>query len=280
MSNQPMQHDSEDSTVQLGVGANYRWLLKEGHVDMAMPMSTPLRVDIHAEPQSITVDLKRSALIVVDMQNDFCAAGGWCDHLGTDLTPERAPIDPLNRLLPVLRGAGVPIIWLNWGNRPDHANLEPPVLHVFKKTVAAAGIGEPVPGRGSPLLEKNSWGAAVVDGLEPLPGDVHVDKFRISGFWDTPLDSILRNLGVKTIFFAGVNLDQCVLHTLTDANFNGYGCVLLEDCCGTTSPAFCTESTLWNVKKIFGFVTQSNEVISGVKTAMQGGLDGCADIRI
>jgi nicotinamidase-related amidase len=262
-----MPEASSESTVQLGAGSNYRWVVGAKHVDMAMPAPTPMRATISAEPQDITVDLKRCAMIVVDMQNDFCAEGGWCDYLGADLSPEKAPVAPLQRLLPVLRKAGVPVIWVNWGNRPDQANLEPPVLHVFKKDVNAPGIGQPVPGKGAPLLEKNSWGAAVVDGLEPLPGDIHVDKFRISGFWDTPLDSILRNLGVKTIFFSGVNTDQCVLHTLTDANFSGYGCVLLEDCCGTTSPAFCTESTLWNVKKIYGFVTKSNQVIEGVAAA-------------
>jgi len=266
---QLMPQASDDRTVQLGAGSTYRWLVTKAHVDMAMPMPAPMRADIPAEPQNITVDLRRSAMIVVDMQNDFCAEGGWCDYLGADLTPEKAPIGPLTRLLPVLREAGVPIIWLNWGNRPDQANLEPPVLHIFKKAAAAPGIGEPVPGKGAPLLEKDSWGAAVVDGLQPLPGDIHVDKFRVSGFWDTPLDTILRNLGVKTIFFGGVNTDQCVLHTLTDANFSGYGCVLLEDCCGTTSPAFCTESTIWNVKTIYGFVTQSGQVIAGVKSAEQ-----------
>ena len=89
------------------------------------------------------------------------------------------------------------------------------------------------------------------------PEDIKVDKYRISGFWDTPLDSILRNLGVRSMLFAGVNTDQCVLHSLTDANFLGYGCILVEDCCATTSPDFCTEATVWNVKKCFGFVTDS-----------------------
>ena len=106
------------------------------------------------------------------------------------------------------------------------------------------------------FLEKDSWAAAVVDELKQEPHDIKVDKYRISGFWDTPLDSILRNLGTKSILFAGVNTDQCVLHSLTDANFLGYGCIMVEDCCATTSPSFCTEATIWNVKKCFGFVTR------------------------
>jgi nicotinamidase-related amidase len=116
------------------------------------------------------------------------------------------------------------------------------------------------------VLEKGSWSAAVVDELEQIPGDIEVDKYRISGFWDTQLDSILRNLEVKTVFFAGVNLDVCVLHTLADAHFLGYNCVLVEDCCGTTSPDFCVQAALWNVKRCFGFVTRSDELSAAIRT--------------
>ena len=112
---------------------------------------------------------------------------------------------------------------------------------------------------------KDSWAAAVVDELEQKPGDIKVDKHRISGFWDTPLDSILRNLGTRTILFAGVNTDQCVLHSLADANFLGYGCILIEDRCATSSPDFCIQATLWNVKRGFGFVTSSAKILQALK---------------
>ncbi len=250
-------------SVPLGDGA-YRWKVSPTHVDLSMPRTDPVPATISAEPQSITIDLARSAMIVVDMQNDFCAPGGWVDWLGADLSPERAPIKPLQALLPVLRSAGVPVIWLNWGNRPDRKNLAPTTLYVFNHDGNGIGIGGALPGNGAHLLEKDSWSAAVVDELEQLPEDIKVDKYRISGFWDTPLDSILKNLDVKTLFFSGVNTDQCVLHSLTDAHFLGYNCVLVEDCCGTTSPDFCREASIWNVKKCFGFVAQSDAVIAGV----------------
>ena len=83
--------------------------------------------------------------------------------------------------------------------------------------------------------------------LHQEPGDIHVSKHRISGFWDTPLDAILKNLDVTTLFFAGVNADHCVLGTLMDANFHGYDTVMLEDCVATTSPDFCMQATLHNV---------------------------------
>ncbi len=256
-----------DRTASLGSAPGYKWLVNAEHVDMAMPAPTPARVTIEAEPQKVTIDLHRTAILVIDMQNDFCAKGGWVDHLGVDYTPDRAPIAPLQRLLPALRDAGVPVIWVNWGNRPDLMNMPPNQLHLYKPTGVGIGLGEPLPGSGAHVLEKDSWAAAVVDELEQKPQDIRVDKHRISGFWDTPLDSILRNLGTKTVLFSGVNTDQCVLHSLTDANFLGYGCILVDDCCATTSPDYCTQATIFNVKKCFGFVTNSASVIKALKAA-------------
>lgn len=256
-----------DRMMPLGSGPGYKWLASADHIDMSMAERHPRSVTIEAKPQTVTVDLNRTAIIIIDMQNDFCAQGGWVDHLGADYTPDRAPIGPLQRLLPSLRDAGVAVIWVNWGNRPDLMNMPPNQLHLYKPTGTGIGLGEPLPGSGAHVLEKDSWAAAVVDELEQKPQDICVDKHRISGFWDTPLDSILRNLGTKTILFAGVNTDQCVLHTLTDANFLGYGCILLDDCCATTSPDYCIQATIFNVKKCFGFVTSSSRVIKSLKAA-------------
>jgi nicotinamidase-related amidase len=249
---------------QLGQGRQFAWWATEGEVNMAMPAPAPVPVTIACAPQNVTVDLQRTAVIVIDMQNDFCAPGGWVDYLGADYRPDRKPIAPLQRMLPALRNAGVPVIWVNWGNRPDLANMPPNQIHLYKPAGTGLGLGDPLPGNGARVLEKDSWAAAVVDELKQEPDDIKVDKYRISGFWDTPLDSILRNLGVRSILFTGVNTDQCVLHSLTDANFLGYGCVMVEDCCATTSPDFCTEATIWNVKKCFGFVTDSNAVIASL----------------
>jgi nicotinamidase-related amidase len=200
------------------------------------------------------------------MQNDFCSPKGWLANIGVDVTPARMPIGPLNALLPALRIARVPVLWVKWGNRPDKLNLSPSLLHVYKPTGVGIGLGDKLPGRNAPVLEEGSWAAEIVDGLQVDPKDIHVAKYRMSGFWDTPLDSILRNLGVTTLLFAGVNADQCVLCTLQDANFLGYDCVLVSDCTATTSPGFCWEATLYNVKQCFGFVA--------VSSAIQKGLNG------
>ena len=234
--------------------AGYAWSASAREVDMAMAPAKPLPIRIAAAPQNITIDLKRSAMVVIDMQNDFCTEGGWVDSLGVDYSPDRKPIKPLQKLLPALRKAGMPVI-----------NMPPNQIHLYKPTGTGVGLGDPVPGKGEPVLQKDSWPAAVVDELVQEPEDIKVDKYRISGFWDTPLDSILRNLGTRTVLFSGVNTDQCVMHSLTDANFLGYGCVMVEDCCATTSPDFCTAASVWNVKKCFGFVTDSGKILKALK---------------
>jgi nicotinamidase-related amidase len=129
-------------------------------------------------------------------------------------------------------------------------------LHVYNGDGRSTGLGAPlpkVPVPGARVLEKGSWAAAVVDELAIAPSGFAEDKFRMSGFWDTPLDSILRNLGVTTVFFGRVNADQCVPATLMDANFLGYDTVLVEDCSAITSPGYCWERTLYNVRQCFGF---------------------------
>jgi nicotinamidase-related amidase len=240
--------------IALGPSPQNEWRVSDLEADLVRRPSVPTVAAVAAEPQRVRIDLRRTAFVVIDMQNDFCAPGGWLHHIGVDIAPARRPIAPLNRLLPCLRAASVPVIWLNWGNRPDRLNLSPSLLHVYKPTGRGVGLGDKLPESGAPVLEKGSWAASIVDGLITDDRDIHVDKYRMSGFWDTPLDSILRNLGITTVLFAGVNLDQCVMCTLQDANFLGYDCILVEDCAATTSPDFCRQATLYNVKQCFGFV--------------------------
>lgn len=254
------QEGKKATTAPLGLRAGRQWQVDTRLADMTRPPQPVRAARLAAKSKDIMVDWNKSAMIVIDMQNDFCHPKGWLAGIGVDVTPARAPIKPLGKLLPALRVAGVPVVWVNWGNRPDLANISPALLHVYNSDGRSIGLGSPLPGApvpGARVLEKGSWAAAVVDELAPAPSDLSVDKYRMSGFWDTPLDSILRNLGVTTVFFGGVNADQCVLATLMDANFLGYDTVLVEDCSATTSPAFCWDATLYNVRQCFGFSVTS-----------------------
>lgn len=250
-------------TVSIGSARANRWRVTDDVVDTTRPPIVPRPLSVAARPKRVIIDLARSAFVAIDMQNDFCAPGGWVDQQDIDIAPTRAPIDRLRAVLPALRGAGVPIVWVNWGNRPDRLNLSPSLLYGFNPTGRGAGIGDPLPGSGAPVLQKDSWAAAIVDELETDPEDILVDKYRVSGFWDTPLDSILRNMQITTLLFGGVNLDQCVMCTLQDALFLGYDCLLVEDCAGTTSPDFCRAATYYNIETD-GFITDSTSIIAGL----------------
>ncbi|PMB08856.1 isochorismatase [Fischerella thermalis CCMEE 5273] len=248
---------------KLGVAPN-AWAVNQAIADITRPPLNPQPVILTTETKSLRLDLAKAAILVIDMQNDFCHPHGWLAHIGVDVTPARQPIKPLQNLLPTLRAIGVPIVWVNWGNRPDLLNISASVHHVYNPTGEGVGLGDPLPSNGAKVLMKGSWAAAVVDELEQLPADICIDKYRMSGFWDTPLDSILRNLGRTTLFFTGVNADQCVMATLQDANFLGYDCILIKDCTATTSPEYCWLATLYNVKQCFGFVTDSKEILKAI----------------
>jgi nicotinamidase-related amidase len=261
-----------ESQAELILGAQDRdhYRVAGELVDVTRPAAPLLAARIAANPQNMLIDLRKSAVIVIDMQNDFCNPDGWMGTLGVDTRGAQALGGPINRVTRAARAAGLPVIWLNWGVRPDRANLAPITRYPFSDKRAFEGLGAPVvSGRRAPyrLLERDGWGAAIIDALEVAAADIHVDKHRISGFWDTPLDTILRNLQARTLFFAGVNSDHCVLGTLMDANFLGYDTVMLEDCVATSSPDFCHQAAIHNVRFCFGFTTTSSELLSGIAAA-------------
>ncbi|NMG08255.1 cysteine hydrolase [Brasilonema sp. UFV-L1] len=252
----------------LGIAPN-AWAVNDKFADITRPPQIPQPVILSTETKTLRFDLAKTAILVIDMQNDFCHSDGWLAHIGVDITKARQPIQPLQILLPQLRDKSVPVIWVNWGNRPDLLNISANVLHVYNPTGEGVGLGDPLPSNGAKVLMSGSWAAAVVDELEQLPQDIRVDKYRMSGFWDTPLDSILRNLGTTTLLFAGVNADQCVMASLQDANFLGYDCILVKDCTATTSPEYCWLATLYNVKQCFGFVSDSQAILSALQQSVE-----------
>ncbi|MET0910516.1 MAG: isochorismatase family cysteine hydrolase, partial [Ilumatobacteraceae bacterium] len=229
-----MTGSEPDFRGRIGPGDRNEWRVSADIVQLARQARPSATVVVAAAPRAIALDLRRAAVVVVDMQNDFCHPDGWLASIGVDVEPARRPIPVLAAGLPALRRCGVPIVWLNWGTRADHANLPPNVLHVYDPDGGGVGIGSRRP-TGHPVLQAGSWGAAVVDELTIADADIAVDKHRMSGFWDTGLDSVLRNLDVTTLLFAGVNADQCVLATLVDAACIGYDVVMLEDASATTS---------------------------------------------
>jgi nicotinamidase-related amidase len=212
---------------------------------------------------SVDLDLAMTALIVVDMQNDFLHQEGWFTSKGVDTAPIRAVIPAVERLTRTMRATGVPVIWLNWGVRADRANL--PLFAIAQgRHDGNATYADPSPSGRGHILVRGDWGAAIVDELTVANDDLIVHKHRLSGFWDNELDSILRRLNVTTLLFAGINIDRCVFSTLQDANFLGYHCLLVEDACATVSPDFVRDAILYLVRTLHGAVTTSGAIFSAI----------------
>lgn len=218
----------------------------------------PLRpLTLQAKTRTLQIDAGRSAVMVIDMQNDFIAKGGWFDARNVDGEWVKPLYPVINATTSLARREGLPVIWLNWGVRADLLNVHPSHRRLVKPGPDDPSYAPRMATGNGPVLEVGSWGAAVVPELDVAPEDVHVAKHRYTGFWDNELDSVLRNLDVTTLFVMGINLDRCVFATVTDACHAGYDVVLLEDGVGTYSPQFCTDATLYLVERIFGFVSDS-----------------------
>ena len=257
----PSRTNAEQPPARFGPAPHNAWTLAGGRVSLVRAPRRPRPVQMPAEPQPIEFDLARSTLVVVDMQNDFCHPEGWFAQKGIGIRAARKPIATIARLLPAWRAAGGAVVWLNWGIRADRMNLSPTVQFKGKRSADGVGYAEHSPIDHGPSLVQGEWGAQVIDELAVAPGDITVHKHRLSGFWDNELDSILRQQGITTLMFAGINTDRCVFSTLQDANFLGYDCVLLKDACGTSSPAFVTRGIHFIVQQLHGFVATAESLL-------------------
>ncbi|KAI1137303.1 Isochorismatase hydrolase [Hypoxylon sp. FL0543] len=220
---------------------------------------------------SVTLAPTLSALVVVDMQNFFlhprCA-----DH-PTGLVAVERTLEVVKKC----REIDVKIIWLNWGlNDGDLTTMPAATQRSFSnslitppsdKRLARYGFGSDMgDGRGRLLME-GSWNARLYDSLQDIcrpDSDVFCNKNRISGLWhsEAPLAKALAAGGYRTLLFAGVNTDQCVLGTLADAYYQGWDCIMVEDCCATTTPGG-QDVTVYNARG-YGMVVDSKTVAEGV----------------
>jgi nicotinamidase-related amidase len=218
---------------------------------------------IDAEPEPISIDLEKTAVVVIDMQRDFLEPGGFGETLGNDVSLLAKAIAPCRALLDGARKRGMLIIHTREGHRPDLSDA--PKAKV-ERGAPSLRIGAKGPmGR---ILVRGEPGHDIVDALYPRPGEVVVDKPGKGAFYATDLHAILMNRGVENLIVCGVTTEVCVHTTVREANDRGYRCVVPGDCCGSYFPEF-HEVGLRMIKAqggIFGWVTDSKRVLAAMNT--------------
>jgi ureidoacrylate peracid hydrolase len=235
-------------------------------VDSALPT-----VVVPAEPGPVTVVPARTAVVVVDMQNDFGHPQGMFGRAGIDLAGIRATVAPTRQVLDAARQAGILVVYLKMAFRRDLSDAGPTTPTWVKHLPMHAGEDVVAPdGSPSRVLVRDTWNTEIIDELTPVAGDVVFYKHRYSGFFGTDLDNVLRARGVTTLVFTGCTTSVCVESTVRDAMFRDYDCLLLEDCVaepiGADAARSNHEASLLVVRLLLGWVSTS----AGFLQALQG----------
>ena len=183
-------------------------------------MTTPVHIDPFA-PARWELVRGRTALVVIDPQNDFLHEGGWYAQQGIDISHMRRTIEPTKELVAEARRRGVPVVWTR---------------HGYADAAEAGPFLELRPFLEEGGLRRDTWGWELYEELDVQPEDPIVAKNRLSAFFNTNLEDVLRGLDVETALIAGVLTNQCVAATSKDAMFRDFKPIVVEECTGTTLP--------------------------------------------
>jgi ureidoacrylate peracid hydrolase len=220
---------------------------------------------LNAKPGPVGVDLTKSAVVVVDMQNAFATKGGMLDIARVDISDAPRVVRSIRAVLDAARQAGVLVVHLQMGYKPDLSNSGGPNSPNWHKELAMHLMNCRPELKGK-LLTEGTWDFAIVEDLKPDPRDLVVIKTRYSGFAGTTLDSQLRTRGIRYLFFAGIATNVCVESTLRDAYFQDYWPILIADGAMPAGPPSMHEATLFNVENFFGWTIRSEEFLVAIQS--------------
>ncbi|CEG25592.1 cysteine hydrolase family protein [Bacillus sp. B-jedd] len=217
------------------------------------------QLTMKAKPFDFEFNPEHTALVIIDMQRDFCYPGGFGEKLGNDITLTRSIIPQLQRVLEKARESGLTVIHTREGHRQDLSDCPPSKLNRGKKQ--GAGIGDEGPmGR---ILVRGEYGHDIVDELKPVNGEIIIDKPGKGAFYRTDLDLILKNKEITHLLVGGVTTHVCVQTTIREANDRGYECLLLEDCAAAFDPQDHEDSIrmIHQQGGIFGWTAPSESLL-------------------
>jgi len=232
----------------------------------AVPIARNGGVTLPARPEPLRLDPAETAVIVVDMQNAYASEGGYLDIAGFDVSGAPEAIAQTRAVLAAARSAGVTVIFFQNGWDKDYVEAGTPGSPNFHKSNALKTM-RARPELAGTLLAKGTWDYAIVDALQPQPGDIVIPKTRYSGFFNTNIDSVLRARGIRTLVFTGVATNVCVESSLRDAFHLEYFPVLLEDAVHHAGPDFVRQAALFNIEKFFGWVSTVADFCGAVTQA-------------
>jgi len=220
-------------------------------------------VILNTKPSVLKVDLARSALVVVDMQNAFASKGGMLDIAGVDISDAARVVRVIVDVVAVARTAALPVVYLQMAYKPDLSNSGGPQAPNWHKELGLRVMSERMELRGK-LLVEGTWDSAIVDELTPHADDLVVTKTRYSGFARTNLDEDLRARGIQYLFFCGITTNVCVETTLRHAFVLDYWPILLRDAAMPAGPPAMHEATVFNVESFFGWTIAADEFVSAL----------------